>query len=112
MKKRYFRQFVFILISTTAMSSLSGCDTRERVTTYDVTKTGKNWVESESIQRYRAPNGKVTVDKQNIYEKINCIGRRGKKIDAATPDECIERGGKIVDEVYIEEESTSTKTSR
>ena len=110
MKNNHFRQFFFVLISTAAISSLSGCTTREQVTTYDVTKTGKDWVKSESIQRYRAPSGRVTVEKQNVYEKINCIGRKGKKIDAATPEECIDRGGKVVDELYIEEEST--KTSR
>jgi len=97
-----------VLSTVIAIGLLAGCEAPERVTTHDVTTTGKNWVETESTQRYRAPSGKVTVEKQSIYEKINCIGRRGKKIDAATSEECIQRGGKIVDEVYIEEESTRT----
>lgn len=97
--------WVSALIGITLISLGAGCTRSEKVTTYDMTKSGKNWAESESVQRRTGPDGKTSIEKQTVYEKVKCIGPKNKKTPANTPDECIRKGGKIVDEMIIEEES-------
>lgn len=98
-----------VLVSISAISLVGGCYRTEKITTYDVTKEGKNWSESQSVQRRTGADGKTSIERQTVYEKIKCVGPKNKKIPADTSEECIKKGGKVVDEMVIEEESILPK---
>lgn len=101
---------VFIaLLSASLMLPTIGCASKERVVTYDVTKSGKNWAESQTVQERRGPGGKVSVDKQSVYEKVQCVDRKGRKIRASSADECIDLGGRVIDEMRIEEQTIKSR---
>ena len=106
----YQNKPVFIaVISASLMLPMVGCASKERVVTYDVTKSGKNWAESQSVQERRGPGGRVTVDKQSVYEKVQCVDRKGRKIKASSADECIDLGGRVIDEMRIEEQTIKNR---
>ncbi len=109
MKKHNIGQAILILLSAAVVCLGTGCVERERVTTYDVSKSGKNWAESESVQKYTGTDGKTSIEKQHVYEKIKCVNRKGQKISADSNEECLKKGGKIVDEMTIEEESIRSR---
>lgn len=95
-----------VVVGLMGLAFLVGCcnQCREKVVTYDVTKTGENWAESKTVQERRGPSGRVEVDKQSVYEEISCV-RNGVKIAASSQEACIKAGGKVVDNVIVDEES-------
>ncbi len=109
MKHQYIRHILSALITTSMTLLIVGCATKERVVTYDVTKSGENWVENQSVQKRQGPDGKIIVEEQSVYEKVKCVDRKGRKVKANSPDECIDQGGKIIDEILIEEQTLKNK---
>jgi len=106
MKKVSLVQIGLTILSTLVVcSSLSGCVRTERTTIEEVTTSGKNWVESCTRQATKGKDGKVRIEEQCFYEKVKCIGKNGKKIDVNSPDECIKKGGKIIDKIVTTETS-------
>ena len=109
MKKIRLVQIGSTIISAAVICSLLGCVATERTSTNEVTKTGKNWVETETQQTTKGRNGNVRVENQSFYEKVKCIDRKGREVEVNSPEECLNNGGKIIDEVVIEESSKSRK---
>jgi hypothetical protein len=94
---------IFIVASILA---LTGCyRVADQTRTYEVSKTGENYQENKAVQMRVGPCGKRVINRQVLSEKIKCVDRKGVVIPAATPEECIKLKGKVVEEVYIEEES-------
>lgn len=94
-----------LLSATIVCSLLSGCVRTERTSTEEVTTSGKNWVETHTRQAIKGRDGKVRIEEQSFYEKAKCIGKNGKKIDVQSPEECIKKGGKVVDKIVTTETS-------
>jgi hypothetical protein len=82
---------------------MNGCVSRESLVTDEVTRSGKNWRETQSAQEYRGPKGKHIKGKQTFYERIKCVGKNGKVIHACNADECLDRGGRVIEEVETTE---------
>lgn len=109
MQQQSTNRTVLIIIGVVSLSLILGCRGRERVVTYDITKSGKDWVENETIQERRTPSGKVIKEKQTAYERVKCIGKHGKTIAVDSPEVCIKAGGRLVDELMVEEQTIKTK---
>lgn len=103
MKQQDLKIMNLVVIFSLAFGSILGCD-RARVVTYDVTKSGKNWTESETVQESRGRGGKRIIEKQYVHEKVGCVNKNNRKIKAASPEDCIRKGGRVVDETLIEEQ--------
>jgi len=95
----------FLGVSTIVLCAvLAGCKTDKTVyEQYTVTKTGKNEVESEVREEQRRRSGSSVVQRQIFREKRCCLGPNGEMIRAKTPEACIKAGGKMIDEVLIQE---------
>ncbi len=109
MQKIDSKKIILALISGIVLCSLLGCPAKEKVVTYEVTRSGQDWVEQETIEEHRRPGGRVVVEKQFVYEKVKCVDKKGRKIKALTPEECIAAGGKVIDVTVIEEETVQKK---
>jgi hypothetical protein len=97
---------LLILIVAPILCAVLGCfSKRDTVVTTEMSKTGKDWGEVQSTQQYRTPGGKIVKEQQTIREEIKCVNKKGKRFPADTMDECLEKGGTIVDEI------TTTETS-
>lgn len=94
-----------LLSAAVVCSLLSGCVRTEQTSTEEVTTTGKNWVETHTRQATKGKDGKVRIEEQSFYEKVKCIGKNGKKIDVDSPEECIKKGGKVIDKIVTTETS-------
>jgi hypothetical protein len=110
MKKVSLVQIGLTLSTVLVCSLLSGCVRTERTTTEEVTTSGKNWVETHTRQATKGKDGRVRVEEQTFYEKVKCIGKKGQKIDVESPEECIKKGGKIIDKIVTTE--TTEKRAR
>ena len=112
MKCRHNLQTASVMVSV-LMVGLVGCASKERVVTYDVTTSGKNWAENETIQERKGSDGKIVIEKQKVFEKVRCVGQKGKHkgkiIKVDSPEECLKMGGKIIDEVMVEEQTIQNK---
>lgn len=113
MKRQSFLPAVLMITSALMLALVLGCASKERIVTRDITTSGKNWTESEITQERKSPQGKIVIEKQKVFEKFKCIGQKGKhkgkalKIDS--PEECLKAGGKIIDEVMVEEETIENR---
>ncbi len=100
-----YQKTLLILMVAPVLCMVLGCSPkRDTVVTTEVSKTGKDWGQVESTQQYRTADGKVVKEKQIVNEKIRCVGKKGKKLPIDTFEECLEQGGKIVDEITTTEE--------
>ena len=82
-----------------------GCVEKENLATSTKTETGKDWVKNESTQEYRGTDGKRIKEKYSVYEKIKCVDEKGHTLFVTTEEECLKKGGKVVD-VFVSEEQT------
>jgi hypothetical protein len=97
---------LLMLMVTPVLCGTLGCSPkRETIVTTEVSKTGKDWGEVQSTQRYRTPDGKIVKEQQIIKEEIKCVNKKGISFLVDTADECLRKGGTIVDEI------TTTETS-
>ncbi len=100
------QRVVFAIGIALSVGLLGGCVNRgERTVTYEVNKSGDNWVENETIRESRDRHGHKKVETQTVYEKVKCENRKGQRIRAADPEECISLGGRVIDEVIVKEET-------
>lgn len=81
---------------------LSACATTRQTTIEEVTTTGPNCMEMHTTQ-IKSKNGKLKIKEQKYYEKIKCVNKRGKNIKSDSPEQCLEKGGRIVDKVITQE---------
>ncbi|HEV2524313.1 MAG TPA: hypothetical protein VGU44_04185 [Gammaproteobacteria bacterium] len=105
MKKVSLIQIGLTLSTVLVCSLLSGCVRTEQTSTEEVTTSGKNWVETHTRQATKGKDGKVRIEEQSFYEKVKCIGKNGKKIDVDSPEECIKKGGRVIDKIVTTETS-------
>lgn len=96
---------IITLVSASTAIGLSVSCAPERTASRDVITTGDDWVKRESVQKHRDPCGHTTYEKQKFYEKSKCVDKKGRNISVSNRDECIKKGGKIIDEVVIEEQT-------
>jgi hypothetical protein len=97
------RQAALFLIYVYVICLIGGCATREYLVTDQVSRSGRNWRETQSVQEYRGPRGENVKGKQVFYERIKCVGKHGKAIHARDVDECLYKGGRVIEEVETTE---------
>ena len=108
MNNKKSKSTLWLGTSIVMVASLAGCVSRERTVTREVSESGKGWSQTQLTQEYRGPGGKKVRDKQFVQERAQCISKSGKIMPVDSEEECLKKGGRIVDEV-ITDEYTSFK---
>ena len=103
-QKKYSLTFLSIL---TTCVLLSACARTQQTTVEEVTVTGPDCVETHVTQIKRAKNGRLKVKEQDYYEKIKCVDKHGRNIKANSPEQCLKKGGKIIDKVITQDTKRS-----
>lgn len=104
MKKKQLIQISLLLGIFTGVSFMNGCASTETIVTREISEEGTNTVKNTVIKESRRPYRRSTIEKEVVTENVRCVGKNGKNIPAETPEECIAKGGKVVDEVTVEQE--------
>ncbi len=86
---------------------LSACAKTQQTMVEEVTVTGPNCVETHTTQIKKARNGRIKVEEQNYYEKVKCVDKQGRIIKANSPEQCLKKGGQIVDKVVTQDTKRS-----
>lgn len=106
-KKNEYKGLLSIGSAAFLIAILAGCcSTRDTIVTKEISKTGSDWSQSEVTQEYRNAQGKVVKDKQTVDQKVKCISKTGKRLSVSDADECLRKGGRIIDEVTVTEVET------
>jgi len=104
MKSLNLSAALLIVSGLLGVALLQGCGSREKVTTYEVTRSGDNWAESETVQKRQGPGNRRVVEKQSVYEEIRCE-KNGVQVRVSSPEACIKAGGKVIENLIIDEQS-------
>lgn len=96
----------FLSILTTCVL-LSACARTQQTTVEEVTVTGPDCVETHTTQVKRAKNGRLKVKEQNYYEKVQCVDKQGRNIKANSPEQCLKKGGQIIDKIVTQDTKRS-----
>ena len=93
-----------VIVST--FTFLSGCAPKENLQCHtDIkTRTGNNWVETDTVEQCVHKKGRI-VEETTAIDCLRCIGPKGKHIKANSIEECVRKGGKVVEEAEVIENS-------
>jgi hypothetical protein len=92
-----------------AVALLSGCLTRESTVTREVSESGRGWAQTKVVQEHKGPGRKMK-DRQVIRERIQCISpKTGGIMPADTEEECLKKGGRVINEITTDEYETFRK---
>lgn len=97
------QKLIIVLTTVVSLSGIGGCANQERLKTYEVAEMSNGQVENRYVQEYVDQEGKKVVNKQMTRERHQCLDKNGKPLPAKSAADCMKRKGKVVDEVYQEE---------